>query len=83
MNFSDLQFRDSFIDGATIAEYTFTNGWAVEVAAGPKGCGLYGTTGTVTFAVAIIRPSGARLNDMLHWQTPVQITSIMRIVSML
>lgn len=83
MNFSDLQFRDSFIDGATIAPYTFTNGWAVSVTAGPEGCGLYGTIGQDTFEVAIIRPSGNMLDDVLHWQTPVQITSIMRIVSML
>ena len=81
--FSTLTFRDHTIKGATIAQHTFNNGWGVSVVAGPEDSGLYGIIGDDTFEVAIIRPSGNMLDDVMPWQTPVQVSSLMRLVSML
>jgi hypothetical protein len=81
--FSSLTFRDHFIKGATVAQHTFSNGWSVSVVAGPEGSGLYGIIGDDTFEVAIIRPSGNMLDDVMPWQTPVQVASLMRLVSMM
>lgn len=81
--FSTLHFRDHVIPGATIAQQTFENGWTVSVVAGPKDSGLYGMLGEDTFEVGIIRPNNIMLDDVMPWQTPVQISSIMQLVSML
>jgi hypothetical protein len=83
MNFSDLTFVDHAFPGGTVAVHTFPNRWAISVVAGPKGCGIHGTIGEDTFEVAIINPNSVMLDDPLAWQTPVQITTIMRVVSML
>ena len=83
MNFSDLIFSDHAIKGATKARHTFENGWQVSVVAGPEDCGLYGDINHDTFEVAIIRPNGNMLEDVMPYQTPVQITSILRLVEML
>lgn len=81
--FSTLEFQDHFIKGATIAKRTFENGWTVSVVAGPEGAGLYGIIGEDTFEVGIIRPNGNLLDDVMGWQTPVQVSSIMRVVCMM
>ena len=81
--FSALTFRSHGIKGATIAKRTFENGWGVSVVAGPKDSGLYGIIGEDTFEVAIIRPNGNMLHAVMPWQTPVQVASLMRLVSML
>jgi hypothetical protein len=83
MNFSTLTFEDHNIKGATRALHSFENGWSISVVAGPEGSGLYGVIGKDTFEVAIIRPNCNMLDDVIGWQTPTQITSIMRVVSML
>jgi hypothetical protein len=84
MNFSSLQFNDhSVIKGGTIAKHTFTNDWTVSVVSGPEDSGLYGVIGEDTFEVAVYRPNGKMLEDVLSYQTPVQITSLMRLISML
>ena len=83
MNFSSLTFEDHAIAGATKARYTFPNDWAVSVVAGPEDSGLYGIIGEDTFEVAVYRPNGKMLEDVLPWQTPVQITSILRLIEML
>jgi hypothetical protein len=81
--FSLLTFSDHVIPGATAAKYNFENGWAVSVVAGPEDSGLYGVIGQDTFEVAIIRPNNNMLDDVMSWQTPVQVSTIMRLVSML
>ena len=81
--FSNLRFNDHSLKGATIAQHTFDNGWGVSVVAGPEGSGLYGIIGQDTFEVAIIRPSGNMLDDVMPWQTPIQVSSLMRLVSLL
>lgn len=81
--FSTLAFRDHKIQGATIAQQTFDNQWAVSVVAGPQDSGLYGILGEDTFEVAVIRPDGEMLEDVLSYQTPVQVSTILRLVSML
>lgn len=83
MIFSDLTFEDHAIKGATKARYTFPNDWAVSVVAGPEDSGLYGDIKGDTFEVAVIRPGGIMLDDVLSYQTPVQITSLMHLVEML
>ena len=84
MNFSSLDFQDhGTIKGATRALHVFENGWSVSVVAGPAGCGLYGVIGEDTFEVAIINPKGSILDDVIAWQTPVQVSTIMRVVSMM
>ena len=83
MNFSSLTFQDHAIKGATKALYTFPNGWAVSVVAGPEGSGLYGIIGDDTFEVAVYRPNGKMLEDVLPYQTPVQVTSILHLVEMI
>ena len=83
MNFSDLTFYNHPIRGATRAEYTFANDWTISVVAGPKDSGLYGIIGEDTFEVAIIRPNGNLLEDVINWQTPVQITTMMHLIEML
>jgi hypothetical protein len=83
MNFSTLTFRNYSIKGGTIAQHTFQNDWGVSVVAGPKDSGLYGIVGEDTFEVAIIRPSGNMLDDVIPYQTPVQVSALMRLVSML
>ena len=84
MNFSSLTFSDhSVIKGGTHARHIFENGWEISVVAGPKGCGLYGDIDHDTFEVAVIRPNGNMLEDVINWQTPVQITTMMRLIAML
>ena len=83
MNFSSLTFEDHAIKGATKARHTFPNGWAVSVVSGPKDSGLYGVISEDTFEVAVYRPNGKMLEDVLSWQTPVQITSLMHLIEML
>jgi hypothetical protein len=83
MNFSDLTFDNHTLPGATQAVHTFENGWKVSVVSGPKGCGLYGNIEQDTFEIAIIRPDGNMLEDVIGWQTPVQVSTIMRVISMM
>jgi hypothetical protein len=84
MNFSSLTFSDhSVIKGATRAEYTFRNYWTISVVAGPEGSGLYGDIQHDTFEVAVMRPNGNMLEDVICWQTPVQITTMMHLIEML
>jgi hypothetical protein len=84
MNFSVLDFQDhQVIKGATHAQHFFENGWSISVVAGPVGSGIHGIIGEDTFEVAIIRSNGNMLEDAMGWQTPVQISTIMRLVSML
>ena len=83
MIFSDLTFSDHRIKGATIAQHTFENGWMVSVVAGPEDSGLYGILGQDTFELAVYRPNGNMLEDVLPYQTPVQITTMMHLIEML
>ena len=84
MNFSSLNFSDhGVIKGATKARHTFENGWEISVVAGPTDCGLYGDINHDTFEVAVIRPNGNMLEDVILWQTPVQITTMMHLIEML
>jgi len=83
MNFSSLNFTDHSIKGATKAWHTFENGWVISVVAGPTGSGLYGDIQHDTFEVAVFRPNGNMLEDVIRWQTPVQITTMMRLIAML
>jgi hypothetical protein len=84
MNFSALTFSDhAVIKGATHAHHIFENGWEVSVVAGPKGCGLHGDIQHDTFEVAVMRPNGNMLDDVINWQTPVQITTMMHLIEML
>ena len=83
MNFSSLTFQDHAIKGGTKARHTFENDWTISVIAGPKDSGLYGDIQHDTFEVAVIRPNGIMLDDVICWQTPVQITTLMRLLRML
>ena len=83
MNFSSLTFSDHKIKGGTKARYTFANDSAISVVSGPKDSGLYGDIEHDTFEVAVIRPNGNMLDDVICWQTPVQITSLMHLIEML
>ena len=83
MIFSDLTFSDQVITGAIQARHTFENGWTISVVAGPKDLGLYGIIGEDTFEVAVYRPNGNMLDDVIPYQTPVQITSLMHLIEML
>ena len=84
MNFSDLNFSDhAVIKGATHAHHIFENGWEISVVAGTKNCGLKGDIQNDTFEVAVIRPNGDMLDNVINWQTPVQITTMMHLIEML
>ena len=83
MAFSNLTFADHKIKGSTIAKHAFKNGWTISVVSGPKDSGLYGDINSDTFEVAVIRPNGNMLEDVLPYQTPVQISAIMRLIDML
>jgi hypothetical protein len=84
MNFSALNFQDhNVVKGATQAQHTFENGWIISVVSGPENCGLYGDIQHDTFEVAFIRPNGNMLEDVLPWQTPVQITTMMHLIEMM
>jgi len=83
VNFSDLNFYDHPIRGATRAEYTFRNNWTISVVSGPKDSGLHGDIQHDTFEVAVMRPNGNLLEDVINWQTPVQITTLMHLIAML
>ena len=83
MNFSDLTFYNHPIRGATRAEYTFRNNWTISVVSGPKDSGLHGDIQHDTFEVAVMRPNGNLLEDVINWQTPVQITTMMYLIEML
>jgi hypothetical protein len=83
MNFSALTFSDHRIEGATKARYTFPNDWTISVVSGPKDSGLYGIIGEDTFEVAVYRPNGNMLDDVIPYQTPVQITSLMHLIEFL
>ena len=81
--FSSLTFENHAIKGATKARHTFENGWTISVVAGPEDSGLYGDNQHDTFEVAVIRPKGNMLDDVIPYQTPVQITSLMHLIEML
>lgn len=66
-----------------MAKYTFENSWTISVVSGPENSGLYGIIGEDNFEVAVIRPNGNMLEDVLPYQTPVQISAIMRLIDML
>ena len=83
MTFSALTFSDHVIPGGTKARYTFANEWTISVVAGPEDSGLYGVISEDTFEVAVIRPNGNMLDDVIPWQTPVQITTMMHLIEML
>ena len=84
MNFSDLIFEThTVIPYATQAKCTFPNDWEVSVVAGLKDSGIKGDIEHDTFEVAVFRPNGNMLEDILPWQTPVQITTLMRLIFML
>jgi hypothetical protein len=83
MNFSSLTFDDHTLPGATQAIHTFENGWQVSVVSGPAGCGLFGIIDQDTFEVGVFTPNGNLLEDVLTYQTPVQITTILNLVKML
>jgi hypothetical protein len=83
MHFSALTFENHAIKGATKAQHTFENGWTVSVVAGPKDSGLYGIIGDDTFEVMVIRPGGIMMDDVLPYQTPVQVTSILHLIEMI
>jgi hypothetical protein len=83
MTFSALTFSDHVIPGGTKARYTFANEWTISVVAGPEDSGLYGVISEDTFEVAVIRPNGNMLDDVIPYQTPVQITSLMHLIEML
>ena len=84
MNFSSLTFENHpALKGVTIARYTFENDWIISVVAGPKDSGFHGDIQHDTFEVAIFRPNGNMLEDVINWQTPVQITSLMHLIEML
>jgi hypothetical protein len=81
MNFSALTFDNHpAVKGITQAKYTFENDWTISVVAGP---GVHGDIEHDTFEVAIYRPNGDMLEDVINWQTPVQITTMMRLIKML
>jgi hypothetical protein len=81
--FSALTFSDHKIKGATKARYTFPNDWTISVVSGPKDSGLYGIIGEDTFEVAVYRPNGNMLDDVIPYQTPVQITTLMHLIEFL
>lgn len=83
MNFSALEFDNHTLPGATQSVHTFENGWRISVVSGPEGSGLYGQVDCDTFEVAIFRPNGNMLEDVIGWQTPVQITTMMHLIEML
>ena len=84
MNFSDLVFVDHpCITGATQSVQAFANGWQVSLVAGPVGSGLHGTIGQDTFEVAVMDPHRGMVNDVMAHQSPVQITTILQLVSIL
>jgi hypothetical protein len=83
MHFSSLTFEDHAIKGGTKARHTFANDWTISVVAGPKDSGLYGIIGEDTFEVAVFRPGGIMLEDVLSYQTPGRITSLMHLIEML
>jgi hypothetical protein len=84
MNFSALTFSDhNVIKGGTRAVHTFENDWAISVVSGPEGCGLYGDIQHDTFEVAVYRSNGNMLDDVICWQTPVQITTMMNLIRMM
>ena len=82
--FSMLTFENhSIIKGATQAKHTFANNWTISVVSGPTDCGLYGDINFDTFEVAVYRPNGNMLEDVINWSTPVQITTLMHLINML
>jgi hypothetical protein len=83
MNFSALTFDNHTLPGATQSVHTFENDWTISVVAGPEDSGLYGVISEDTFEVAVIRPNGNMLDDVIPYQTPVQITSLMHLIEML
>ena len=84
MNFSTLTFENHpAAKGITQAKYTFENDWIISVVAGPKDSGVHGDIEHDTFEVAIFRPNGNMLEDVINWQTPVQITTMMHLIEML
>lgn len=81
MNFSALEFENHpALEGVTISRYTFENDWTISVVAGS---GSKGDIQHDTFEVGIFRPNGNMLEDVINWQTPVQITTMMHLIEML
>ena len=82
MIFSDLTFNTP--DGIrTQAIHKFPNGWQVSIVAAPRGFGIFGILGEDTFEVAIFTSKDNMLEDVIPYQTPSQISTILRVVEML
>jgi len=84
MNFSALTFdHHEAIKFPINRCHTFDNGWQISVVTAPEGSGIYGHRDSDTFEVAVFTPNGNMLEDVLYYQTPVQITSICHLIEML
>lgn len=84
MNFSDLIFDDHpGIRECSQAIHFFENDWGISVVTGPDGYGLLGVNTQDTYEVAVYRPNGYQLEEVLGWQTPVQVTSLLHLLEML
>lgn len=75
VTFSQLTFADHPLPGACQARHTFPNGWTISVVSDNRWHD--------TFEVGVIRPNGNMLEDVLIWQTSVQIASLMHLIEML
>ena len=86
MAFNDLQITGPDSLGMSRGRCSLPNGWQVSCVTGPRGVGVSGQLikgQPTTWEVAIIRPNGAMLEDVLTYQSESQVETILRTVAML
>lgn len=71
------------IPGARHGRVKFPNGWSVSVVAGLPGSGLHGDLTARTCEVAVFRPNGIMLEEVLPNQSQEQVQAILSMVEML
>ena len=90
-NFDDLKFTYDESMRRWMASLTLYNGYSFSVIAGDirdgKWSSFYGIYQNDTFEVAVFNPDGdwvplAAYDDVLGWQSPTQLSSLMRQFSM-
>lgn len=81
--FDQLEFKAHQLPGAIQARYKFHNDWSISVVSGLPNSGLYGNVTDNTYEVAIYRPNGNMIEDVIGWNTKEEVSAMMRVLTQL
>ena len=81
--FEQLKFQAHHLPGAIQGKYQFSNGWSISVVSGLPDSGLYGNLIEGTYEVAIYRPNGHMIDDVIGWNTKDEVSAMMKVICQL